>query len=621
MTSPDTYFLKLFARYGMMSPTFVQANLPILLEMDQTITADMACPATHDRLDSIIAADMIVYYVTFDRVDSIIAADAIVCYATLDRVDSIIAGGVIVCSTTLDQVDFIITADAIVCYATLDWVDLIITAEVIVCYPTLGRVDSIIAAKVIVCYTTLDWVDSIIAANVRVCYTTLDQADSIITVDMMAHCPTHDWVDFIITADVMAHYIPHEMMAVATLVDVMTCSETRDWVNLTNQVWVYSTCNQKKSLPFVTFCNFVWRDITSVYDVQGYPYFISCSRQSDFLSFNETVKLYVSYLSGYQLVYVIEFIFHWSNHLCYFVSQNMEMLINFDLTPQQLCKRAYLIICRSQYLKHDFAIISSVTGVSTKYIVADIVKYSENILHWIFQHRYFNKMNARYSAKRSFKIPISNSLNSVKYEVPDRIGGGQHGASIEKINMNVISQFVISAPTNSFDIKVCEFVEHLEISKGLKKYDGSDYVLCSVPLHLLTNCLFQNSRIAIGHMHGIQVSRKMTMSEITELFKIHDNICEHKYVTVFYPYKYYSCSKQGLEYHKVQTSQVSTNLKQLESLEVNGSGHVTFPPDPPNASLRRKIINDFVMLLNLQSLKKLDVLCVVHSPCKQNFLI
>jgi hypothetical protein len=103
--------------------------------------------------------------------------------------------------------------------------------------------------------------------------------------------------------------------------------------------------------------------------------------------------------------------------------------------------------------------------------------------------------------------------------------------------MDVISQFVISAPTNSFDIKVCEFVEHLEISKGLKKYDGSDYVLCNVPLHLLTNCLFQNSRIAIGHKHGIQISRKMTMSKITELFKIHDSICEHKYVTVFHPYK------------------------------------------------------------------------------------
>jgi hypothetical protein len=92
----------------------------------------------------------------------------------------------------------------------------------------------------------------------------------------MACCPTLDWVDSIITADVMACYISHETVEVTILVDVMTCSETRDWVNLTNPEWVYSTCNQRKSLPFVTSCNFVWRDITSVYDVEEYPFFVSC---------------------------------------------------------------------------------------------------------------------------------------------------------------------------------------------------------------------------------------------------------------------------------------------------------------------------------------------------------
>ena len=549
--------------------------------MNLIITDD----ATLDRVNLIIAADAIVHYATLDWVNSIIAADVIAGYATLDPVNSIIGADAIA------GYNSIIAADAIACYATLDKVDSIIAADAIAHYATLDWVGSMIAADVIAHYATFDRVDSMIVADAIVCYAALDQVDSLIQVDAIAPCPTLDQVDSIITVDVMAFYISHEMMEVTILVDVMTCSETKDWVNLTNPEWMYSTCN----LPFVTSCNFVWKDITSVYDVGEYPFFISCSRPSDFLSFNETVKLYVSYLSSYLLIYVIEFIFHWSNHLCYFVSQNMEMLINFDLTPQQLSKRAYLSICRSQYYKHDFAIISSVTGLSTKYIVTDFVKYSENILHCIFQHKYFYKMDAKYGAKRSFKIPISNRLNFVKYEVSDRIGGGQHGASIEKINMDAISQFVISAPTNSFDIKVCEFVEHLETSKGFKKYGGSDYVLCNVPLHLLTNCLFQNSRIAIGHKHGIQISRKMTMSEIIELFKIHDNICEHNYVTVFHPYKLFSSSKQGLKYHEVQTSQVNNvlNSKQSESLEVDASGHITFPPDPPKASLRRKIINDF----------------------------
>ena len=77
---------------------------------------------------------------------------------------------------------------------------------------------------------------------------------------------------------------------------------------------------------------------------------------------------------------------------------------------------------------------------------------------------------------------------------------------------------------NLSDIKMCEFVEHLEMSKGLKKYNGSNHVLCNVPLHLLLTCLFKNSRIAIGHKHNIHIPRKMTKSEILELFKIHDSI-------------------------------------------------------------------------------------------------
>jgi hypothetical protein len=180
-----------------------------------------------------------------------------------------------------------------------------------------------------------------------------------------------------------------------------------------------------------------------------------CSRQSDFLSFNETVKVYGHCLSKYQLVYIIKLIFCWSNHLCSFVSQNMEMLVNYDLTPQQHCQRAHLSLCHSQYYKHDFAIISSAGGLSTNYVVADFVKYSEHIFHWIFLHKHFHKKYARSGAKRSFKTQTSNCFNSLKYKIPDRIGGGQYGASIEKIGTDLIKPFVILMPRDfSPDIKM-----------------------------------------------------------------------------------------------------------------------------------------------------------------------
>ena len=295
-------------------------------------------------------------------------------------------------------------------------------------------------------------------------------------------------------------------------------------------------------------------------------------------------------------------------------------------------------ICCSLYYKHDFAVISSAGGFSTNYIAADFVKYSENILHCILLHKYFYRNCARSDAKLTFKVQTSNCLNILKNEIPNRIGGGQHGASIEKVEMNVICPFVVSAPMNFSDIKMCEFVEHLEMSKGLKKYNGSDYVFCNMPLHRLLCGLFQNSRIAIGHKHDIHISRKMTKSKVTELFKNHDSICEHNYVTVFRPYMQYSSSERSSKYRKVQKSQDKNisglklpedgshyhrlkriqvkNISELNLPKCSGENvveHNTFPPDPPNVSLRRKIVKDFCDAIKHQDLKKEGVLCVVHS--------
>jgi len=84
----------------------------------------------------------------------------------------------------------------------------------------------------------------------------------------------------------------------------------------------------------------------------------------------------------------------------------------------------------------------------------------------------------------------------------------------------------------------------------------------------------------------------MTKSEIIELFKIHDGICEHKYVTIFRPYAPISSFERGLKCHEVKKLNVSYS-KQPKNLEVNAPMHNTFPPTPPDASLCRKIVKDF----------------------------
>ena len=143
---------------------------------------------------------------------------------------------------------------------------------------------------------------------------------------------------------------------------------------------------------------------------------------------------------------------------------------------------------------------------------------------------------------------------------------------------------------------MCEFIDHLETFECLKQYQSSDHFLCNAPLCHFINYLFEPNRISIGNKHGVHFWKNMTKFEITNLFKNHDDVCKHQYLTVFCPYKQISSSERKSNYcKKLQRSQLNniSDSKQPESLGVDACGHNSFPPDPPDASLHRKIINDF----------------------------
>lgn len=339
----------------------------------------------------------------------------------------------------------------------------------------------------------------------------------------------------------------------------------------------------------------VWRNSTAQYDVTNYPYFVFHPNQSEFSSFSGTFKCYVYYLLQFHLIHVIEFVVCWCNHMYHFISQNVTMLVNFDLTSQQYCQRLHFTMCRSQFYKHDFAVIPSGPGHLTNYLAVSTVKYLESIICQIIRYKYLCKMSIWSSVKEDSKSSITNCLKHLEQNPSGKIKGGQHGPIKQKVEMEVIQPFMINTLQNSHDHKMCEFVEHLEISTGLKKYQGSNHLLCNIPLHLLTTGLFKNTIISIGHKHEVHIGRKMTKSEIMELFIIHDGVCEHKYVTVFHPYTQISSSKQGLKYHEVQKSVVNnvSDTKQPEILKVDAPAQNPFSPAPPDVSLNRKIINDF----------------------------
>ena len=563
-------------------------------------------PYTHlftleDRVGSVIASvrhfanfGMVIFSVHLQQNPSI-TVNVMNSYLTLDKVNLTIGFNIIICYLAPDWVNLTIAPDAMTRYLTPDGVNWTIAPDAMTCYLTPDGVNWIIAPDAMTCYLIPGGVNWTIAPDVMTCYLTHDGVNLTITPDVMACYLTHDEVNLTITPDVMGVNLTIAPDAMSYL--------TSDGVNFTTPGWhanslplcVQGVLPMMISQSFVKSCILVQRDQTALYDVAEYPFFLLHSKQSDLFGFGETFKIYAYHLAQYRLAYVVEFIFHWSNHICYFVSQNMWMLINFDLTPQQHCQRAYLTMCQSLYYKHDFAIISTVNGLSANYVVAGFVKYYENILCLIFKLRDCYKMHTTSSTKRGSTIQISNLVESIEHKVPNKIGGGQHGASIEKIGMEVISPFVISMPVNYSDIKMCEFVEHLEMSKGLKNYSSSNHVFCNVPLHLLATCLFQNSRTSIGHKHDIHILKTMTKPEIIKLFKIHDDACEHKYVTVFRPYQKISSSKRGLRYCETQNPPVKNDsaVKPPEVQKVDVPAYETFPPAPPDPSLRKKIINGF----------------------------
>jgi hypothetical protein len=371
-------------------------------------------------------------------------------------------------------------------------------------------------------------------------------------------------------------YVAHPQVIQYACCEWEKQSATPQWEN--NKLILPACFGMYDLLQFEESHISVWRDSTAQYSVADHPFFVFQSKLVDCSNFSETFKIYAHHLQQYQLVCIIEFILHWSNHWCHFISKHAFLLVNFDLAPQQHCRKAYLTMCRSQYHKHDFAIMSSFYDLQTNYAVVDFVKYFENIIQWTFQHKHIYKIPVRFNAKG--KIQINNGFEFSEQVVSNKIGGGKH---VEKIEMDVISPFVINTPQKVSDIEMCEFVDHLETSECLKKYQSSDHLLCNVPLHHFINYLFQPNRISIGNKHGLHIWKNMTKVNITNLFKNHDDVCKHEYLTVFRPYKQLSSSKRKSNYRK----------KLQRSLEVVEPEHNIFPPDVPDASLRKKIINDF----------------------------
>src|ERR1700683_3404712 len=104
-------------------------------------------------------------------------------------------------------------------------------------------------------------------------------------------------------------------------------------------------------------------------------------------------------------------------------------------------------------------------SVSTKGLLQGLVVLQGPVRYCIY------KISVRYSTKD--KIQTNNCFDFLAQNVSRKIGGGKH---VEKIEMDIISAFIVNAPPNISDIEMCEFIDHLETSECLKKYQSSDHL-------------------------------------------------------------------------------------------------------------------------------------------------
>ena len=171
--------------------------------------------------------------------------------------------------------------------------------------------------------------------------------------------------------------------------------------------------------------------------------------------------------------------------------------------------------------------------------------------------------------------------------MPNKIGGGRCKTCVEMLQMEIVSPYIKFAPANHLDFKTCEFVDHLETSTALTKYDNSVYVMCNIPLHLFNSCLFPKTRILIGQLHNLHILKRMRNSEITEKFRIHNETCEHKYITVFCPHD----KMTNIQHHQMSCKTHKAAVQ--NDSPTSQCATQDFPPAPPNAYLCRKIIDEF----------------------------
>ena len=474
------------------------------------------------------------------------------------------------CSATHEWVSLTIASDVMDCLATHEWVNLTIASA------THGWVNLIIASHAMACSATREWVNFTITSNVMFCPTTREWVNLTIASNMMDSA-TYSWVNPIIAFDMMDCSATRERMNSTITSNVMDCLATHEPVKFTEHTDINnqhdnlantfsSILIDMKKYRFPPTTTFLNDSINTCFQ-----HIDQCDENNTFFCYH-----YFIYLP-YKLLSPPLF---WSNQVYGNIMQLTHMLMTWEMNPYDLCRYLALCIRKTMMRKHDFlALKNNISYHFPKLYFADFIRYLQKCSGCIQQ--FFRTTPCKKTLPgfvKPTKITHNKKTQDIKIPVTNYIGGG----NMETFEMDKIKQFELLTNIEHFKSSRVKFVDHLEISAAMKKYSNhSQYLISKIPINELFSNIKTEQLPLLAQQHELFIPKMLTAKnkiKIKNMFMQHREHCCDKFVTIF--------EANG---PKAKSQKLSTN---------RAPEHNIFPPNIPDATLRKKIINDFCEATN-----------------------
>jgi hypothetical protein len=255
--------------------------------------------------------------------------------------------------------------------------------------------------------------------------------------------------------------------------------------------------------------------------------------------------------------------------------------------------------------KHDFDVyISKISFVEIHYNITSFVVYLENIIfqgfaHWKYQEK--NVCIAGNFVSRSQNGTGSATVPPVNYDTDlhsSPVGGG----ALALFNFEELTSFIIFSQGKKpeFETQAFKYIGHLKVHEAENKDSEKNLLFCQMPLHSLVPKLSLNQLQGIAKQHHVSLLAHASKNYILKYFSNHNASCCKECVSVFELYDKISKKRSSKIYQNQKATCSENGIKDIPTVYSQllndnqlRSSNPTFPPLPPSAKLRQKIIKDF----------------------------